>query len=441
MNIQILHLIEGARQATGLTVIIDVFRAFTVEAYLMRNHAEKIIPVGDVETAFAYKAKHPDTTVLCGERAGIIIDGFDYGNSPSQLDQVDLTGKTVVHTTSAGTQGIANAIHADEIIGGSLVCARAIAEYIKRSNPETVSLVCMGLHGKKRTDEDTLCAEYIKALVEGKPFSQLKQRIDRLKETDGAKFFDPERQSVFPEPDFHLSVQTNVFPFVLRLKQDPDGGLAYMERIDDDDLAQALSRLTLEQVLGLPVDTKGRLAYGSYQPPEGSFDCALVLGGPPHFMESRAKAAAELYLAGRVPYLMVSGGVAWDSPMGHLTEAQQLIRYLEQAGVPTDRILVEDQSTNTATNMKYCRVLLEEMFPGKALHLAIATSAFHVRRAVALAEHFLSEHTVMGVSAVYPKDAPEAYAEDADLCQRIDTECRCLWNLTTLGYIPDIPVL
>lgn len=34
MNIKILHLVEGAKQSTGLTVVIDVFRAFSMEAYL-----------------------------------------------------------------------------------------------------------------------------------------------------------------------------------------------------------------------------------------------------------------------------------------------------------------------------------------------------------------------------------------------------------------------
>ena len=46
MNIQILQLIEGAKAARGLTVIIDVFRAFSVEAYLFAQGAEMIIPVG-----------------------------------------------------------------------------------------------------------------------------------------------------------------------------------------------------------------------------------------------------------------------------------------------------------------------------------------------------------------------------------------------------------
>lgn len=230
MNIQILHMVEGAKQAVGLTVVIDVFRAFTVETYLMRNNAAKIIPVGDVEIARTYKANHPDT-ILCGERKGIIIEGFDYGNSPTDLEHVDLTGKTVVHTTSAGTQGIANAIHADEIISGSLVNASAVAEYIRRKNPENVSLVCMGLNATTQTDEDNLCADYIKSLLEGTPLPDIQERMAALQYTSGAKFFDPARQHIFPQRDFELCIQLNSVPFVLRVCKDAEG-LDYMERID-----------------------------------------------------------------------------------------------------------------------------------------------------------------------------------------------------------------
>ena len=232
MNIRILHMIEGAREARGLTVVIDVFRAFTVETYLSRANAAKIIPVGDMQIAFDYKKEHPENTVLFGERKGIIIDGFDYGNSPSQIAPLDLTGKTVVHTTSAGTQGIANAIHADEIIGGNLVAAKAIAEYIRRKNPEEVSLVCMGLNSLSQTEEDNLCAEYIKSLLEGNPLPDMEERMADLKNTSGAKFFDPEKQSVFPEMDFHLCLKLNTVPFILRLKKGENGELDYMEKID-----------------------------------------------------------------------------------------------------------------------------------------------------------------------------------------------------------------
>lgn len=221
MNIRILELIDGAKQAKGLTVVIDVFRAMTVEAYVIQGGAKDLIPIGSLDEAYAYKKDHPET-ILIGERGGKICPGFDFGNSPSQVKNFDFTGKTVMHTTSAGTQGIANAKGATEILTGSLVNAKAIAEYIKKSGYEDVSLVCMGLAGEKSTREDTLCAEYIKALVEGTE-CDLQKGIAECKVDDGAKFFDPACQDVFPEEDFHLSVEADKFDFVLRVEKGEDG--------------------------------------------------------------------------------------------------------------------------------------------------------------------------------------------------------------------------
>ena len=229
MNIKILQLIEGARQATGLAVIIDVFRAFTVEAYLVNNGVQKLIPVGDKQIAYEYKEKNKDC-ILIGERRGIMLDGFDYGNSPSQIEKINFTGKTVVHTTSSGTQGIANAQNANEILTGSLVNAKAIAEYIKMQNPENVSLVCMGNGGKSEAREDTLCAEYIKSLLEGKN-PNLDKEIEDLKNIAGKRFFDPNLQEIFPKRDFYLSTELNKFNFTLKVEKD-NTGMNYIKKID-----------------------------------------------------------------------------------------------------------------------------------------------------------------------------------------------------------------
>ena len=151
VNIKILQMVEGAKKATGVAVIIDVFRAFTVEAYLMNNGAKKIIPVGDIKIAYDYKKKDSNV-ILVGERQGKILPGFDYGNSPAAIENVDFTDKTVIHTTSAGTQGIVNAKKADIILTGSLVNAKAIANYILENNYQDVSLVCMGLESVRETE-------------------------------------------------------------------------------------------------------------------------------------------------------------------------------------------------------------------------------------------------------------------------------------------------
>ena len=223
MKVQILQLIDGAKAAKGLTVIIDVFRAMTVEAYVIQNGAADLIPMASVEDAMKYREAHPGT-LLMGERGGAKCPGFDFGNSPSAVKDFDFTGRTVVHTTSAGTQGIANATGASEIVCGSLVCAKAIADYIRARNPEDVSLVCMGLAGEKETREDTLCAEYIKYLLENGDSAgfDMARGVAECKADDGAKFFLG-NDEVFPESDFWLSVEADRFDFAMRVVTGPDG--------------------------------------------------------------------------------------------------------------------------------------------------------------------------------------------------------------------------
>ncbi len=230
MESRILGQIEGAKQAEGLAVIIDVFRAFTVECFLADLGVAKIIPVGKVEDCLAMRKEHPDY-YLIGERKGIKLPGFDSGNSPSFLTtQVEMKGRTAVHSTSAGTQGIVNAAQrADDVITGSLVNASAVARYIKSRNPKVVSLVCMGLNGVEESAEDTLCARYIKAKLEGTDLN-IHREIADLRNTAGAKFFDRAQKDAFPEPDFFMCLVPDIFNFVLRA--DTSKTPVEMERID-----------------------------------------------------------------------------------------------------------------------------------------------------------------------------------------------------------------
>jgi 2-phosphosulfolactate phosphatase len=157
--------------------------------------------------------------VLLGERGGAKVEGCDLGNSPWDASNYDFRGKTMIHSTSAGTQGIVNAAgaNASEIITGSLVNAKAIAEYIRAKDPETVSLIAMGKAGVERVPEDLLAAEYIRALLEGTPFD-IDGRIDYLKDHGGEQFFDPAQAHIFPREDYPLCVAYDRFPFVLRVE-------------------------------------------------------------------------------------------------------------------------------------------------------------------------------------------------------------------------------
>lgn len=218
MNIHILELIEGADQARGLTVVIDVFRAFSLETYLFARGAKEIFAVGKEETARILKMHHEDY-VLIGERGGKILPGFDYGNSPYQTVHADLKGRTVIHTTSAGTQGLVHASGADEIITGSLVNARAIARYILDKQPAEVSLVAMGLGGKERAAEDNLCARYIQSFLLDIPFDMEKELQILSQDAQAKKFFNPMTQDIFPKEDYEMCIDYNKYPYVLKAEK------------------------------------------------------------------------------------------------------------------------------------------------------------------------------------------------------------------------------
>lgn len=221
-RVNILHLIEGAKQAEGLTVIIDVFRAFSLECYLYDMGVKEIRPVGTIEEATRLNRNILDS-LLIGERHGKKCEGFDYGNSPSAITKEHVMGKTIIHTTSAGTQGIVNASKASEVITGSLVNAKAVINYILKKRPEVVSLVCMGNGGIRPAEEDELCAEYIKNGIEGNEFTDFEHRVAELKIRGGKHFFDKSNQDVFPEADFWMCVNCNRFPFVIKVEKDSMG--------------------------------------------------------------------------------------------------------------------------------------------------------------------------------------------------------------------------
>ncbi len=220
MKIDVLFGVEGAKSAKGITVIIDVFRAASTAAYILNREAKYIIPVSDPKEAFRLKENNPDY-ILVGEERGIIIEGFDIGNSPYEINKNDLKNKIVVFRTSQGTQGIVNAENADEIIFGSFPQAGAIVEYIQNKKPEIVSLVSMGgiaeINKAGKGGEDDKFAEYIKARLLNES-AEIDLIIKYLKEHECSnRFLDPNIPE-FPSEDFALCLAADIYNFVPKVE-------------------------------------------------------------------------------------------------------------------------------------------------------------------------------------------------------------------------------
>ncbi len=227
-EIRVLHLLEGARQADGLAIIIDVFRAFTLAPCAFARGVASILPVATAAEALAMKRADPDL-LLAGEQDGKPLPGFDFSNSPAAILRAELSGRRLVLRTSAGVQGLLAATRADEVITGSFVNAAAIAAWVRHRKPARVSLVCMGWNASERTAEDEACAHYLAAGLRGgfPDFPPIRERL-RI-DASGAKFFDPARPW-FPEEDFAVCMQPSAWPFVLRRTRDAAGRLC-LERV------------------------------------------------------------------------------------------------------------------------------------------------------------------------------------------------------------------
>ncbi len=225
--------IAGAREAEGTVVIIDVFRAFSTACYCLDGGAKRVLPVGDVGEALALKERL-DQPMLIGERGGKKLDGFDFGNSPTELIKADLRLKDIIQTTHAGTQGIVNATRADEVLTGAFVNARATANYILKQSPAIVTLVRMGWQAETPTDEDDLYAEYLESLLLARDFDE-QSVFPQLKASPCAeRFFDP-AQPWNPSSDFDLCLRLNAFDFVVTARKEADGLLS-LGKVDHESI-------------------------------------------------------------------------------------------------------------------------------------------------------------------------------------------------------------
>jgi 2-phosphosulfolactate phosphatase len=226
-HIQRLRLLDGATKARGLTVVIDVFRAFSTAAYAFDRGASEVVLVAGVDDAFALRERWPDALIM-GEVHGRRVPGFDFGNSTTAIARAELAGRRLIQRTSAGTQGVVAASGAEEIFLGSFVCAGALVRAIERAAPALVSLVAMGMRGERPAAEDEACAELLEARLVHRPLDEQALLHAVVHGGAGARF--EEDSEDFPRSDVDYCLALDAFDFVMRVES--RGGLLVATRQD-----------------------------------------------------------------------------------------------------------------------------------------------------------------------------------------------------------------
>jgi len=202
--------IEGARAATGIVVVIDVIRAFSVSAYALAGGARECLLVPTVDEARALADETPDA-VVSAEVDTLPVEGIAISNSPTQITQADLRGRALIQRTSAGTPVISAVGEGHDIYAASLVVARATAQACLLRKPDAVTLVASG-----DFPEDHACALYMESLISGTPdAASVEELLRPLYASERYRRFAAGDWPGFPKTDLDLALVPDRFDFAM----------------------------------------------------------------------------------------------------------------------------------------------------------------------------------------------------------------------------------
>jgi uncharacterized SAM-binding protein YcdF (DUF218 family) len=200
-----------------------------------------------------------------------------------------------------------------------------------------------------------------------------------------------------------------------------------------------ITEIKKEVLMALPYKEKYEFVCGDIRDDGMSAPVALLLGGNPNNARNRALAAAELYLAGRVPYIVPSGGVKWDIDGEGISESHYMKRILMEKGVPEEAIILENQATTTKENMIFGTLQINRKLKfEKVDHVIIVTSEAHMKRSIALANAFLPRKVTVSAYPAFHNTFTDEWFADEKNRKALDTEVRLLKDMADSGLIEDM---
>ena len=196
-------------------VVIDVLRAFTVQPWLFARGAARLLAVADEAHALALRERELPDALLAGEEGGQQLEGFELGNSPTQVQSADVEGRTIIHRTSAGTQGLARTAGSGLVLAGAFVTARATAAALRAAAPQRVSFIITGASQGRDGDEDLAAAELIAARLRGED-PDAAGFTARVATSDAGRNFVEGGPAWAPPSDLAHAIEVDRFAHALR---------------------------------------------------------------------------------------------------------------------------------------------------------------------------------------------------------------------------------
>ncbi len=149
--------LEKVQVHDRVAVMVDVLRSATSVAAAIQSGARAVVPAASIEEAVRIaNSLGRDQVILSGERHGVRIEGFGLGNSPSEFATPAVRNRTIVMTTTNGTQVLTALASARLVYVAALVNLAAVAKALDAAQQDTL-IVCAGRDGRVSVD-DAFCA-------------------------------------------------------------------------------------------------------------------------------------------------------------------------------------------------------------------------------------------------------------------------------------------
>ena len=150
----------------AIVVVTDILRASSAIVTAFMNGVERIIPVGTLEEAKAYKE---NGYMVAAERDGIIRDFADFGNSPFNFTPERVRGKQIVYSTTNGTNAIHLASSGKQVLIGAYLNLTALADHIRKEKKDLLVL-CAGWRNKYNLEDTLFSGSLAELLLQDKRY-------------------------------------------------------------------------------------------------------------------------------------------------------------------------------------------------------------------------------------------------------------------------------
>lgn len=191
----------------------------------------------------------------------------------------------------------------------------------------------------------------------------------------------------------------------------------------------------------LTFETVDRLLFQDLEDTGESADCIIVLGSA-KAAKYRVPVAVDAYKAGRARKIMLCGGALRDFSVGKCSEAEHMYKAALELGVSDENIILENSSQNTIENILYALIELQRNFwLNKVRSVLLVTTAYHMRRSLAIARYLFPEHiTIVPCPANDNNTRRDSWMNTAVGVERAKGEAMNIVRSVINGVIPDFEI-